>query len=364
MRKLFLSLCLLAAVVATAQEAETPASPWKFGGLVGLNASATGLVNWAAGGNNNLSGLAFGKLNLDYAEGDLAWNTTLDLEYGLTFVDQKFDKLQKSSDRINFATKFGWAFQPKWFLSVNAGFQSQFALGRNYPGDGTDADIISKFLAPSYTDISVGFDYKPVDFFSLYMSPIAGRITTAYVSDAVNNKYKDLYPILEDGTGGLRDMLREKNGTYYFDKDTNKKMYRNARAELGLNVKAALNYTYKDLKLITSLGLFSPYAWDKTKMYVAAEDGNTYTEAQMKFNEFVMNDENFLGYRDNNRRFGLFDVNWDMAISYQFLKCLNVTLSTSLKYIPGLKIADKDGLNPAERVQFQGILGLGIGYAF
>lgn len=363
MRKLFLSLCLLAAVVATAQEAETPASPWKFGGLVGLNASATGLVNWAAGGNNNLSGLAFGKLNLDYAEGDLSWNTTLDLEYGLTFVDQKFDKLQKSSDRINFATKFGWAFQPKWFLSVNAGFQSQFALGRNYPGDGTEGDIISKFLAPSYTDISVGFDYKPVDFFSLYMSPIAGRITTAYVGNAFENKHL-----------GLREALQEKNGTYVYDKVTNEKVYRNARAELGLNVKAALNYTYKDLKLITSLGLFSPYAWDKTKMYAVTDAEGTvtnYTEAQMNQFGYDISTATDLGYRDNNRRFGLFDVNWDMAISYQFLKCLNVTLSTSLKYIPGLKIdkvfnkgLETEYVEAAERVQFQGILGLGIGYAF
>jgi hypothetical protein len=56
-------------------------------------------------------------------------------------------------------------------------------------------------------------------------------------------------------------------------------------------------------------------------------------------------------------------VDWDAAISYQFLKCLNVTLSTSLKYYNGVKIADKDGVL-AERVQFKSILGLGVGYSF
>ena len=60
---------------------------------------------------------------------------------------------------------------------------------------------------------------------------------------------------------------------------------------------------------------------------------------------------------------GNFDVDWDAAISYQFLKCLNVTLSTSLKYYNGVKIADKNG-DLAERVQFKGILGLGVGYSF
>ena len=71
----------------------------------------------------------------------------------------------------------------------------------------------------------------------------------------------------------------------------------------------------------------------------------------------------FKGYRDNNQRVGNFDVDWDAAISYQFLKCLNVTLSTSLKYYNGVKIADADGVL-AERVQFKGTLGLGIGYSF
>jgi hypothetical protein len=40
-----------------------------------------------------------------------------------------------------------------------------------------------------------------------------------------------------------------------------------------------------------------------------------------------------------------------------------VTLSTSLKYYNGVKIADKEGVS-AERVQFKGILGLGVGYSF
>ena len=96
------------------------------------------------------------------------------------------------------------------------------------------------------------------------------------------------------------------------------------------------------MKIITTLGLFTPYAWDKTKVLDA--EGNE-------------------GYRDNNRRFGNFDVDWDTAISYQFLKCLNVTLSTSLKYYNGVKIADKEGVL-AERVQFKSILGLGVGYSF
>ena len=326
----FFALCLAATLVA--QEAEQTPSPWSCTGVVGLNASATGLVNWAAGGNNNVNGVAFGKVRLLYNENNLSWETNLNLEYGLSYIDQKNDPLQKSSDVIDFKTKFGWQFHKAWYLTAAAGFQSQFAYGRAYDGTEADDPIISKFLSPSYTDISVGIDWKPNTIFSLYLSPVAGKITTAYVGDAV-----------EKANPGLREQMQEKYGTWAYVKDSDKKEYTNCKAELGLNFKGSINYTYKDLKIITSLGLFTPYAWDKTEV-LDAED-------------------KFVGYRDNNRRFGNFDVDWDAAISYQFLKCLNVTLSTSLKYYNGVKIADKEGI-AAERVQFKGILGLGVGYSF
>ena len=324
------SLCLAATLVA--QEAEQTPSPWSCTGVVGLNASATGLMNWAAGGNNNVNGVAFGKVRLLYNENNLSWETNLNLEYGLSYIEQKNDPLQKSSDVIDFKTKFGWQFHKAWYLTAAAGFQSQFAYGRAYDGTEAPDPIVSKFLSPSYTDISVGIDWKPNTIFSLYLSPVAGKITTAYVGDAV-----------EKANPGLREQMQEKYGTWAYVKDSDKKEYTNCRAELGLNFKGSINYTYKDLKIITSLGLFTPYAWDKTEVL----------DAEGKF----------VGYRDNNRRFGNFDVDWDAAISYQFLKCLNVTLSTSLKYYNGVKIADKEGI-AAERVQFKGILGLGVGYSF
>ena len=71
----------------------------------------------------------------------------------------------------------------------------------------------------------------------------------------------------------------------------------------------------------------------------------------------------YLGYRDNNRRFGNFDVDWTVNLSYQFLKCLQVTLATDLRFYNGVKIANKEGIE-AERVQFKGVIGLGVGYSF
>ena len=367
-RNLILAAILLCSTSIFAQEAQTEQPKlWKWSGIIGLNANGTGMVNWAAGGNNNVAGDVFGKLNCNYDKDALSWEAKLDVDYGLTYVDQQNDKLQKTSDHLNFDTKFGWAFQPKWYLTVNAGFHTQFDLGRKYEGLNDQNQIVSNILAPSYTDISVGFDYKPVEFFSLYMSPVSGRITTAYLSDKLNQKYAGLYPISAENDG-LRQKLKETYGVWYYDDMNIKKYDRNYRAELGLSIKASLNYKYKDLTLMSNLTLFTPYAWDKVQMYeltgVNDDLKGFITEAEYQSLEPMMQSlYSQAGYRDNNRRFGNFDVDWDFTLSYQFLKCLNITFFTNLKYVNGQKIANADGVE-AERVQFLSNLGIGVGYSF
>ena len=81
---------------------------WTFSGVVGTNAAATGMVNWAAGGKNNVNGIAFARLRLLWKKDHFAWDTSLDTEYGLSWIDQDEDPLQKSNDKINFSTKIRW----------------------------------------------------------------------------------------------------------------------------------------------------------------------------------------------------------------------------------------------------------------
>ena len=420
MKKSILSvaLCMLATLTMTAQSVdkakvttnadaaakagedlkklENAEKAWKFDGTVGLNAAATGLVNWAAGGKNNVNGIAYAKLHLLYHKNAIAWETNFDTDFGMTWIDQKEDAFQKSSDNIKLATKFGWEFKPTWYLTVLGGFQSQYALGRDYL-DGGYNPIGSKWLAPSYTDISVGIDWKKsvkgADF-SIYLSPIAGRITTAYIGENWNKRYTreaalgeyqyaidyadnpadkataqaaydaaavayDLddpltfngYTFAQQSNTDLRSRLQEKYGTYKYDAAGNR-VFHNARAEFGLSFKGSIAYAYKDFKLSTTLALFTPYqgkGFNVKEAWEAANPGGTY--------------EGYFEWSNNNRYFGNFDVDWDVALSYQFLKCLQVTLSTSLKYYPGTLIANKEGVE-AERCQFKGIIGLGVGYSF
>ena len=400
MRKSILSvaLCLMAALPMMAQEVdkakvtdnadaaakagadlqklENGEKAWKFDGTVGLNAAATGLVNWAAGGKNNVNGIVYAKLHLLYHKDAIAWETNFDTDFGLTWIDQKEDAFQKSSDNIKLATKFGWEFHPTWYLTVLGSFQSQYALGRNYV-DGYNP-IISKWLAPSYTDVSVGIDWKKsyngADF-SIYLSPIAGRITTAYIGEKWNERYTKeawlaadptrteadwtpaVYETMKTAGADLRTELQKLNGTYQYNA-VGEKVWRNARAEFGLSFKGSIAYTYNDFKLGTTLTLFSPYQGKgfSLKNLYEADHGAGSWETRDK-------NENYFEFSNNNRYFGMFDVDWDVNLSYQFLKCLQVTLQTSLKYYPGTLIADKDG-NMSERCQFKGVIGLGVGYSF
>ena len=374
-RFLSLSLCALMALSLTAQDVDKATvtaeadkaqaageelqqapkeSPWKFDGTVGLNAAATGLLNWAAGGKNNVNGIAYAKLHLLYKKDAIAWETNFDTDYGMTWIDQDEDAFQKSSDNIKLATKFGWEFKETLYLTALASFQSQYAIGRNYVTGYNPA--ISKWLAPSYTDISLGLDWKKsyngADF-SIYLSPVAGRITTAYIGNAWNTKYSAEYDAAMGTTGyDLRQELQTTYGTYTYDKATGDKILRNFRAELGLSFKGGIAYTYKDFKLGTTLALFTPYqgkGFNVKEIYEKTNGAGSYT--------------GYFEYSNNNRYFGHFDVDWDVNLSYQFLKCLQVTLSTSLKYYNGTLIANKDGVE-AERVQFKGVIGLGVGYSF
>ncbi len=417
-RNLFLSLCLIAVsavfaqevdkkhVTAAADQAQSAAAAlkavdtgeqaWKFDGSLGLNAAATGLVNWAAGGKNNVNGIAYVKLHLLYHKDAIAWETNFDTDFGMTWIDQDEDALQKSSDNIKLATKFGWEFKKNWYLTALAGFQSQYALGRDYVTGYNNP--ISKWLAPSYTDISVGIDwkksYKGADF-SVYLSPIAGRISTAYVSEAWNKKYTEemalssyqtaidnattdaeraaaqlIYDGVKElyGNGGyealvetqkdFRSTLQEKYGTYAYNKETGAKDLRDFRAELGLSFKGAIAYTYKDFKVSTTLALFTPYqgkGYNLKDMYEVKNGVGSW--------ELRDKNENYFEWSSNNRYFGHFDVDWDVAMSYQFLKCLQVTLQTSLKYYPGTLISNHEGIQ-SERVQFKGVIGVGVGYSF
>ena len=368
---LILSVLTISATYAQADKTKTTekaadsTKAWKFDGVIGLNAGATNLFFWSAGGNNNANALTFAKLRLQYQKDAIAWETNFDTDFGLTWVDQEDDQLKKTSDDIKFNTKLGWKIKDNLYLTASGSFKSQYAIGRKYKKGQYDP-VISKWLSPSNTELSLGLDWKKsigsCDF-SVYVSPLAGALITAYVNDADNRKYTEEYlaameaagePVPEEYVDFRREM-QTKYGTYKViltDDGIPVVDWRSCRAELGLSLKGTVDYKHKNLTISSSIWLYTPYqgkGFDIKEAYEQAHPGETYNM--------------YYQYSNLNRRFGNFDVEWDFLISYQFLKVLNVTLSTNLKYYNGILVKDKQGVEK-ERVQFKSVFGIGIGYSF
>ena len=286
---------------------------WKFTGVCGLNAAQTALFNWAAGGNNNVTGVLYANLTLSYKKDKLAWDSNLDTEIGELYSADLNPRWRKSNDKLNIYSKLGYELAKSWYLSVLGSFRTQYAPGYEYMNnDAGDKVLISKWASPSYTDLSIGIDWRPNDIFNIYVSPVAGRLT--FCRDST---LRDRY--------GIPEKTRE-DGSLYRPA---------AHAALGLVIKGGINYDkIKNLKIITGVTLFTPYT-------------------------------------SKVQKFGNFDIDWDFAISYTFFKVLSVSLMTSLKYYDQVMIAkpDWDGVygsegHPCPRVQFKEMLGLGIGYSF
>ena len=288
------------------------AKNWKFTGMVGLNASQTSLFNWAAGGDNNITGFLYANLTLSYKKNKWTWDSNLDTELGETFSSALNPKWRKANDKINFTTKGGYQMHPQWYLTLLGSFKSQYRPGYNYLNDEEgNKELISKWLSPSYTDLALGIEYRPNDIFTVGVYPLAGRMTTC-----------------------KEEILRPNYGLSQREDGT----YKPVMLNMGLRINGGINYTLvENLKIISTVTLFTPYT--------------------ARIHDKV-----------NGQKFGNFDVDWDFAISYSFFKVLNVSLMTSLKYYDRVMIDGpawrKYHEGPRARVQFKEVIGLGIGYSF
>ncbi len=152
------------------QEADT--SYWSSGGMGSFSFSQVSLSNWAAGGENSVSGNTYVNLFLNYERGKSVWENNLDLGYGL--IKRESQTAVKSDDKIDFSSKYGRKAFRNFFYSASFDFKTQFAEGYNLPNDSVK---ISGFMAPAYMMISMGMDYKPGSGFTIYLSPLSGKMT-------------------------------------------------------------------------------------------------------------------------------------------------------------------------------------------
>lgn len=303
MKKIFISLALLATVATGAQaqdnttEASAPESNWKVNGITGINTAQTALVNWSAGGENSVAWNLYLNVNANYKKDKWSWDNALVTDFGMTYTTS--NEWLKNVDKLNLSTKVGHLISSHWSISALGDLLTQFARGYDASTNpnvaGNRDKYISTLFAPGYLTAALGADYKPNDNLSVLFSPVTGKMT--FVLD---KKLSDA------GAFGVKPGKR-------------------LLAELGASIVA--NYKKKlaeNIDFSTKLTLFTAY----------------------------------------NSDFGNIDVNWDMMIAFKINKFLTTTLTTNLIYDDNVKSVDKAGNLRGPKVQFREVLGLGLSYSF
>lgn len=293
-------------------EEDTSVTGWKKGGFVTLTVNQVSLTNWAAGGESALSATALGSYFWKYRNNGTYFETVVD--GGLGVISTKTERLSKNEDKFEINSKFGRKIKGKFYYAGLMNFRTQFLPGFNLPDDST---VISDFMAPAYLSLALGIDYKPTDWFSLFLSPATGRATF------VKNQ-----TLANAGQFGVTAAVLDASGNVVTPGE-------NLRMEFGSYLRARIQKDIdKNLSLVSNLQLFTNYT-DPIK----EQRANT-------------------------------DVNWETILMMKANKWLTVSLFTNLVYDHDIKIPVKrivDGVEvegTGPRTQFKEVLGVGISFKF
>lgn len=151
---------------------------WKLGGTAGLNFSQTALSNWAGGGQNSISIVGIFNGFANFKQDNFFWDNALEMGLGAISVSgQTSPDFRKSDDKIIFVSKAGINASSLLSYAFLVDFRTQFLDGFNFENRMPDGafPIISRAFAPAYLVTSLGVDYHPVEFFSLFFAPLSGR---------------------------------------------------------------------------------------------------------------------------------------------------------------------------------------------
>lgn len=283
---------------------ETDTSYWVAKSLFGLNGTQTSFVNWAAGGRNNFSALAFVDATAVYQKERIKWSSDVKLALGgLQFLDKEGvnQGLQKTDDRIDIATSLGYEFKKKWFYTIAGGFRTQMLDGFAFPNDSVR---VSTFMAPGYANLALGIEYAPSENFNLLISPVAAKFT--FVRDEVlaNAGAYGVAAATYDGTGALISAGKQ------------------FRSEFGAYLKMQFNKEIaKNIEMKSRLEMFSNY---------------------------IENPQNI-------------DINAETVFTFKVNNWFSASLQWNLIYDDDMMITDSQG-RTGPRTQFKSVLGLGLSY--
>ena len=291
--------------VAEAEPAPEPAPQyWKKYATFELGFNQTSLWSWAAGGYNSATLRAGVDANLNYARDLTTWTNRLQLMYGFLWSADKENLIQKSADLMQFESRFGYktSAESKWKYSADLTFKSQFS-------DSYDS-------------------YKQDDKGKWNGTLKSGLFSPGYLTFGLGMAWDpapwfslNLSPV----TGGFIfcgiPELRHKYGMPLVDNE-----YAGHLFQLGAQLKMNLKTAIPDIM--------------------------TYETQLILFTDYLHHP-----FRENR-------VNWDNKFGFLVGKYIKLALDTWLIYDPIVLIADKNGQNPMQRVQFKEFFSFNFTYTF
>lgn len=155
---------------------------WIHNGVfqAGLNEGI--LHNWSAGGevaSLTVNALFSGNLTRLYHTD--VWSNDVNLAYSLFYAYSNHFVPKKVDDRIDFTSKYGKQIKTgkPYFITTLFNFKSQFTRGYDYTIKDWSSSPTSDFMSPAYFTLAIGAEYRKGTSLSIFLSPLAARLTTA-----------------------------------------------------------------------------------------------------------------------------------------------------------------------------------------
>lgn len=210
---------------------------WEYNGTLNIGINQGFLHNWAAGGeiaSATVNGLFSGTLNRYFHRH--IWSNNLDMTYSLFYAYSNEFIPRKMDDRIDYTSKYGYRLDTSkgFYFTTLFNFKSQFTKGYDYEDPNWDTFSVSNFLSPAYFILAPGLEYRKGANLSIFLSPVAGRLTT------VSRQYTNRSP---EGAYGVEngENIRLELGAYFsgrYKVDINENMTFKTRVDLYTNYLA------------------------------------------------------------------------------------------------------------------------------
>ena len=212
----------------------------KFNGDIGVTLNQLAITHWAAGGESNGSGKITSNFTYQYNRKLFNYVVNGIFAYGMSNYT-KDRRYEKSEDRCELSMTMTNNNNNNLSFTSIASLKTQFTNGYSYPNDSVP---ISRFFAPAYLTLSAGYNYNVKDFLSVYISPVAGKMT--FVTD---QRLADL------GSYGV-----EAGYWNVYDGDSTWVKGKNLLSELGINILIKYKQEFRNnISVFSTLNLYNNY---------------------------------------------------------------------------------------------------------